>query len=140
MISRLNPGNPRLLEIGRFVINGLVATTVHFGVLSFNLKVLGIPSAGVANFIAAWFGIAASFIGSRFFVFRQAEAPWLKQALRFLALYASIACLHGLLLFVWTDTFHLNYTSGFALATVLQTALSYLGNKLLVFSASAATP
>ena len=117
------------------MINGVVATAVHYGVLSFNIHVLGFSSAGLANFVAAWFGIAASFIGSRFFVFRRKEAPLLRQALRFLALYVAIACLHGLLLFVWTDTFHLNYTAGFALATVLQTLLSYLGNKLLVFSA-----
>jgi len=127
--------DPRIAELARFVVNGVVATAVHYGVLTFNLKVLGIPSAGLANFIAAWFGITASFIGSRFFVFRRSEAPLLRQAMRFLALYLCIACLHGLLLFVWTDVFHLNYTAGFALATVLQTMLSYLGNKLLVFSA-----
>lgn len=135
MILRLDPKNPRLAELGRFIINGIVATAIHYAVLTLNLKVIGIPSAGVANFVAAWFGIAASFIGSRFFVFRRSEAPWLKQALRFLVLYASIACLHGLVLFAWTDTFQLNYTAGFALATVLQTVLSYLGNKLMVFSA-----
>ncbi|SCK31631.1 Putative flippase GtrA (transmembrane translocase of bactoprenol-linked glucose) [Variovorax sp. HW608] len=136
MTLRRKPIAPHVAELGRFVVNGVAATAIHYGVLSFNLKVLGIPSAGVANFIAAWFGITASFIGSRFFVFRRKEAPLLRQAARFLALYASIACLHGLMLFVWTDTFHLNYTVGFAIATVLQTALSYLGNKLLVFSAS----
>ena len=134
MMLRLKSVEPRIAELGRFVINGVVATAVHYGVLSLNVNVLGFPSAGVANFVAAWFGIAASFIGSRFFVFRRKEAPWVRQALRFLALYASIACLHGLLLFVWADTFHMNYTAGFALATVLQTILSYLGNKLLVFS------
>lgn len=136
MILRQKPIAPQVAELGRFVVNGVLATAIHYGVLTFNLKVLGVPSAGVANFIAAWFGITASFIGSRFFVFRRKEAPLLQQAAKFLALYASIACLHGLLLFVWTDTFHLDYTAGFAIATVLQTALSYLGNKLLVFSAS----
>lgn len=134
MMLRLKSVDPRIAELGRFAINGVVATAVHYGVLSFNLNVLGFASAGVANFFAAWFGIAASFIGSRFFVFRRKEASWVRQALRFLALYASIACLHGLVLFAWTDTFHMNYTAGFTLATVLQTSLSYLGNKLLVFS------
>lgn len=123
-----------MAEVGRYILNGLVATAIHYGVLTFNLKVLGIPSAGVANFLAAWFGIAASFIGSRFFVFRSQGAPWARQALRFLTLYAIIACLHGLLLFVWTDVLHLNYTAGFLVATGLQTLLSYVGNKLLVFS------
>jgi len=134
MTLRAKPLDSRIAELARFVVNGLVATAVHYGVLTFNIRVLGIPSAGLANFIAAWFGITASFIGSRFFVFRRKDAPVLQQAARFLVLYASIACLHGLLLFVWTDLFHLNYTAGFLVATVLQTVLSYLGNKLLVFS------
>jgi len=134
MILRARLADPRLAELGRYILNGLVATAIHYGVLSFNLRVLGMPSAGVANFVAAWFGIAASFVGSRYFVFRKASAPWAHQALRFLILYASIACLHGLLLFAWTDVLHLDYRIGFLIATVLQTMLSYVGNKLLVFS------
>ncbi len=102
--------------------------------LSFNLRVLGMPSAGVANFVAAWFGIAASFVGSRFFVFRRQPLHGRIRRVRFLILYASIACLHGLLLFAWTDVLHLDYSIGFLIATVLQTVLSYIGNKLLVFS------
>ena len=134
MMLRARLADPRVAELGRFILNGLFATAVHYGVLNFNLHVLGMPSAGAANFFAAWFGIAASFIGSRFFVFRKRSAPWARQALRFLVLYASIACLHGLLLFVWTDVFGLDYSMGFLIATVLQTVLSYVGNKLLVFS------
>ena len=41
----------------RYVVNGLLATAIHFSVLTFNLNVLGIGSAGVANGIAAIFGI-----------------------------------------------------------------------------------
>ena len=33
----------------RYVVNGLVATAVHFAVLTFNLKVLAFASAGLAN-------------------------------------------------------------------------------------------
>ena len=134
MILRRRRQDQHLREIVRFVANGLVATAVHYGVLTFNLEVAGLRSAGAANFLAAWFGIAASFVGSRYFVFKRVDRPLLAQAARFLALYASIACLHGLLLFVWTDVLHFNYTVGFLLATVLQTLLSYAGNKLLVFS------
>ena len=36
-------------ELFRFVVNGLVATAVHYAVLTFNLEVLGFGSAGVAN-------------------------------------------------------------------------------------------
>jgi putative flippase GtrA len=128
--------DPRTAEVGRFVINGLFAAGIHYAALNFNLRVLELSSAGLANFFAAWFGIAASFMGSRFFVFRHREAPLARQAMRFLALYAAIACLHGLLLYAWTDRLHRGYISGFALAAVMQTVLSYLGNKLLVFKAA----
>jgi putative flippase GtrA len=135
MTRRLRLADPRVAEVGRFIANGLIATAVHYGVLTFNLHVLGVPSAGVANFIAAWFGIAASFIGNRFFVFPHRAAPIARQAIRFLILYAAMACLHGLILFGWTDVLHMDYTAGFVLATALQTVLSYLGNKLFVFAA-----
>ncbi len=126
----------RAAELGRFVINGLFAALVHYAVLSFNLRVLEMPSAGLANFLAAWFGIAASFMGSRFFVFRSWDEPLASQAMRFLASYAAIACLHGLLLYVWTDQMQRDYTVGLILASMMQAVLSYLGNKLLVFKAA----
>jgi putative flippase GtrA len=126
----------RSAEVGRFVINGLFATTVHYAVFSFNLRVLEMPSAGLANFLAAWFGIAASFIGSRYFVFRCVGGPLGQQSVRFLTSYAAIACLHGLLLYAWTDQLHLDYTVGLILAAMMQAVLSYLGNRLLVFKAA----
>lgn len=131
----MSPGS-RAAEIGRFVVNGLFASGVHYVVLSFNLRVLEMPSAGLANFFAAWFGIAASFLGSRYFVFRHGGEPLGAQAMRFLASYAAIACLHGLLLYAWTDRLHLDYTVGLVLAAMMQAVLSYLGNRLLVFKAA----
>ena len=124
---------PRAAEVGRFVINGLFATGIHYGALSFNLHALEFSSAGLANFIAAWVGIAAPFIGSRFFVFRNREAPLAQQVVLFFAFYSAIACLHGLLLYAWIDRLHQGYTIGLALAAMMQVMLSYLGNKLLVF-------
>ncbi|RZL91185.1 MAG: GtrA family protein [Variovorax sp.] len=136
MTQRLRLDDPRVAEVGRFIANGLMATAVHYAVLTLNLRMLGVPSAGVANFVAAWFGIGASFIGNRFFVFPRRTAPVVRQAVRFLALYATMASLHGLLLFAWTDVLHLDYTAGFVIAAALQAMLSYLGNKLFVFTAS----
>ena len=121
------------LQMMRFGINGVVATVVHFLVLVFNLKVLALPSAGLANGIAALFGVSASFIGSRYFVFPATGESILVQAIRFSGLYAAIAILHGLILLVWTDWFGLDYRIGFLVATGLQVSLSYLGNKTLVF-------
>lgn len=121
-------------QIVRYIINGLLATAVHFSVLTFNLKVLNLPSAGVANLCAAIPGISVSFLGSRYFVFRHhAETIW-KQLTRFAMLYAVIAILHGLILTFWTDWLHLDYRIGFVLATGMQVLGSYWGNKFLVFN------
>ena len=117
----------------RYVVNGLVATGVHFAVLTFNLKVAGWDSAGLSNLVAAVFGISASFIGSRIYVFVGSTEPLFHQVYRFVLLYVAIALLHGLLLYGWTDVYGLNYVWGFGVATVMQMLLSYFGNKVLVF-------
>jgi putative flippase GtrA len=124
---------PDFGEIARYVINGLVATVVHYAILSFSLEVLKVPSAGLASLGASVFGITASFLGSRYFVFRQHSQTIARQAAGFALLYAAIACLHGLVLAVWTDLCRLDYRWGFLVATCLQVALSYWGNKRLVF-------
>ena len=111
-------------ELFRFVVNGLVATAVHYAVLTFNLQVLGFGSAGLANLCAAVVGITSSFLGSRFYVFAQsAQQPWLPQLLKFSGLYGAIALLHGLVLWLWTDRLGLDYRAGFLLATGLQVSL-----------------
>lgn len=121
------------MQLIRYIINGLFATAVHFGILSFNLQVVEMESAGLANMIAAVFGITASFIGSRYFVFRAAHGSPLRQALSFASLYAVIAILHGAILYVWTDLNGLDYRVGFLLATGVQMLVSYFGNRALVF-------
>lgn len=123
-----------MIEVVRYVLNGLVATGVHYSVLAFNLHALGVPSAGLANFVAAMFGIATSFIGNRYFVFSEGtQSAWHGQAARFIVLYAAIAVLHGGVMWLWADHFGQDYRIGFLLATVMQFVLSYAGNKLLVF-------
>lgn len=121
-------------EIVRYVLNGLVATGVHYSVLAFNLHVLDFPSAGLANLVAAMFGIAASFLGNRYFVFSHGvRDAWHGQAARFIVLYGVIALLHGVVMWCWADWLKQDYRIGFLLATVMQFVLSYFGNKLLVF-------
>jgi putative flippase GtrA len=121
-------------RVFRYIVNGLFATAVHFAALSFSLRVLEIGSAGLANLGAAVIGITVSFLGSRYYVFRKREESIFSQAAKFATLYVSIACLHGLVLFAWTDLWRLDYRVGFLLATALQVLLSYWGNKLLVFN------
>jgi putative flippase GtrA len=117
----------------RYIINGLFATAIHFLVLTFNLKILGWQSAGLSNLVAAVFGIATSFLGSRYYVFNESLEPLLKQLYRFILLYVAIALLHGGLLYGWVDLYHYNYVFGFVIATVMQVVCSYFGNKVLVF-------
>lgn len=122
-----------VLELLRYGINGLAATAVHFAVLSFNLNVLSFQSAGAANMLAAVFGIGASFMGSRYFVFPRTGETIVMQAMKFSGLYGVIALVHGLILFIWTDWYGLDYKLGFIISTAAQVSLSYFGNKFLVF-------
>jgi putative flippase GtrA len=120
-------------QLVRYIINGLVATAIHFCVLKWNLEVLGIHSAGVANALAAVFGIAASFLGSRYFVFPSSQGKLLRQGFMFVLLYACIAMLHGLVLYLWTDRAGWDYRIGFLVATIMQISFSFFANKFLVF-------
>ena len=120
-------------EFGRYVVNGLIATFIHYVVLTVNIEWIGIDSAGLSNFLAAGFGISASFIGSRYFVFKKYDVPIILQASKFMGLYGIIAIVHGVILFLWTDMIANDYRVGFLIATTFQVAISYLGNKILVF-------
>jgi putative flippase GtrA len=117
----------------RYIINGVVATAVHFAALSFNLHIVGVHSVGLANLMAAVAGISTSFLGSRYFVFRSRAETIFRQATKFGLLYALIAGLHGFVLHQWSDIWQFDYRIGFLFATALQMALSYWGNKILVF-------
>ncbi len=123
----------KTIELMKYFINGLVATSVHYGALTFIVEILGVPSAGLANLIAACLGITSSFIGSRYFVFKKYEASIMSQAIKFSGLYAVLALLHGFILFIWSDWLNLDYRYGFLVATFFQFVLSYIGNKKMVF-------
>ncbi len=125
--------SPARAQLLRYLINGLVATTLHFAILAFNLEVLHVASAGLANFVAACIAITFSFFSSRHFVFRAAHAPMLRQAVAFGVLYALLAVAHGVILYLWTDRAGLDYRIGFLLGACVQVAGSFIGNKLLVF-------
>ncbi|MCO5546291.1 GtrA family protein [Xylella fastidiosa] len=112
-------------QLLRYLLNGLVATAVHYTILRFTLEVLGLHSAGLANGIAAIFGIIVSFIGNRYFVFRIVQVPLAKQALLFILTYFCIALIHTCILYFWTDVYNLNYTLGFLMATAMQVVFSF---------------
>ena len=117
----------------RYLINGLVATGVSYAVLNICVHVLNVPSKGVANFVAAIFGITVSFLGSRHFVFPgTSESIW-HQLARFWLLYAVLAFVQAAVLFVWSDWAGLDYRIGFLIGTFLQMVCSYFGGKHWVF-------
>lgn len=120
----------------RHLINGFVASGVHYACLTFFLCGLNMPSAGVANFLAALFGIGTSFLGSRYFVFRELSETILHQLAPFVLFYGVVAVSQAFLLFSWTDVMGLNPSSGFLVGVVMQAVISYFGNKHLVFRKS----
>ena len=120
----------------KFLLNGIAATGVHYGVLCLLIEVAQLKSAGLANGCAALFGIAASYLGSRYFVFKS-RYPVGQTLPRFLFVYGAVACLHAIVLTVWTDVWRAPYTIGFLLATVGSTALTFLANRFYVFAVSA---
>ncbi|EGR2496919.1 GtrA family protein [Vibrio cholerae] len=120
-------------EFIRYIINGLVATAAHYCTLNVNVLLFKFESIGAANLLAACVGITVSFIGSRYFVYKEYTNSLVSQLTRFSMLYMSIALLHGSFLYLWSDIYHMNYNVGFLIATVFQVLLSYFGNKKLVF-------
>ena len=121
-------------EVGRFVVNGLVATLVNWGVMRFCLDILEMPWVWLAFWIGAVLGIPASFIGNRYFVFRSVAAPVVRQAAKFVATYVTIALVGSAVMAIWSDWLQLDSNIGFFLTTCVQVVLSYIGNKVLVFT------
>jgi putative flippase GtrA len=120
-------------QAARFVINGIAATVIHYAVLVVCMDIWRIESAGLASLIASCVGITASFFGNRHWVFRSTDEALARQALRFVALYATIALAHSALMHGWVDIGGWSYHVGFVIATLLQVTLSYGGGKHLVF-------
>lgn len=121
-------------ELLRYGVNGLLATAVHYIVLYFCIEFFQFRSAGVANLVASAFGISVSFMGNRYFVFKNTDKGFLSQAAKFAGLYAVIGFVHGSTLYVWTDIYKLNYNFGFLIAVLIQFTLGYIASKRFVFN------
>jgi len=115
-----------------FLVNGLVATGIHYGVLVLLIEGLKIGPVGLANGMASVVGISASYLGNRYVVFGS-DAPSSRTLPRFLLLYGAIAAVHVAFLTGWTDLAGLGYGPGFVIATIIATGVSYLGNRYFVF-------
>jgi putative flippase GtrA len=120
-------------EVLRYVVNGLICTLIHYGVLTFNIKFIQFESTGLANLIASIVGISSSYFGNKYFVFKGIKV--LKPLLfaKFFLTYSLIALFHGLALYVWSDIYKLDYTFGFAIAVLIQFVLGFLLSKFIIF-------
>jgi len=116
-----------------FLINGLIATIIHYAVLYYMVEIVYINSAGVSSLVSSLFASIISFIGNKYIVFRIHYDPAIIQATRFTALYLIMALFHGIFLHSWTDLLGLNYRFGFLLAVAVQIGVGFFGNKYFVF-------
>ena len=117
----------------KYIFNGFLATAIHFSVLTFNLNILHFQSAAAANMVASIASIFISYIGNRFYVFNITNYPVLEQLTKFFGMYWLIACLHGLVLYIWSDWLKFDYRIGFILAVCIQFFFGYIGNKKVIF-------
>lgn len=117
----------------RFALVGLLATAVHYATLVLLLEGVGVPSAGIANGLASFVGIATSYTGNRHLVFSSGASHAVTLP-RFLSVYAVVALMHAGGLALWTDMLGLPYQFGFLLLTGLSVLVTYFANRCFVFS------
>tara|TARA_B100001059_G_C17574928_1_gene446892 strand:+ start:241 stop:645 length:405 start_codon:yes stop_codon:yes gene_type:complete len=121
-------------ETYKFIINGLFATLVHFLVLLI-LSSFSPLNYGVSNLIGYIFGSISSFLGNKFFVFKISNnIHTFTQALKFIFLYIFLAINSGVALYIWTDINKYNFVIGFLGITALNTIISFMVNKFLIFN------
>lgn len=121
----------------RYMANGILATIVHYGILVLCLDVINIASAGIASIYASLFGIVSSFLGNKYFVFRDFSKQFFRQSIRFFILYTVFSCIHGIILYLWSDVLGKSYHHGFCLATFAQFSLGYIVSRNLIFEKAA---
>ena len=118
-----------------FIINGLMATFVHFLLLVIFIEVFNMENIVVANISAGLLAIMFSFIGNRHFVFKSKTADLYSQIIKFLILYLIILFLHTLLMALLTVNIGLDYRISFVLVSAIMAITSFFMNKLIVFKA-----
>tara|TARA_B100000787_G_scaffold98921_1_gene72976 strand:+ start:664 stop:1089 length:426 start_codon:yes stop_codon:yes gene_type:complete len=126
---------PVAQEIFLFLINGFLATLVHFVTLTLFVNFAGL-SFGASNFISFLVGAISSFLGNKFFVFKvKNKFRTTSQFIKFLFLYLTLAFEHGIALYWWSDINEYNYIVGFLLIAMLNMAISFIINKYIIFNA-----
>ena len=126
---------PVLQEIFLFLINGFLATFIHFAALILFVNSVGL-SYGLSNFLSFLVGSISSFLGNKFFVFKVTnKSRTTSQFIKFFFLYLALAFEHGIALYWFSDINEYNYLVGFFLITMLNIIISFIFNKYIIFNA-----
>jgi putative flippase GtrA len=126
---------PVLREVSLFLINGFLATLIHFAALILFVNSAGL-SYGLSNFLSFLVGSISSFLGNKFFVFKvKNKFRTSSQFIKFFFLYLALAFEHGVALYWWSDINEYNYIVGFLLITMLNIIISFIFNKYIIFNA-----
>lgn len=126
---------PVVQEIFLFLINGFLATLIHFAALILFVNFVGL-SYGLSNFLSFLVGSISSFLGNKFFVFKvKNKFRTSSQFIKFFFLYLALAFEHGVALYWWSDINEYNYIVGFLLITMLNIIISFIFNKYIIFNA-----
>jgi putative flippase GtrA len=116
----------------KFVVVGLIATAVHYLCLNAFVLIWSDTLVWKLNLFAAAFGIMASYLGNRHFVFLSGN-PALPESVRFLFSYILVGLVHTVLMYVMVDSLRFALSIGFIFATSVQVFLSYTANRMYVF-------
>ena len=126
---------PVLREVFLFLINGFLATLIHFAALILFVNSAGL-SYGLSNFLSFLVGSISSFLGNKFFVFKvKNKFRTSSQFIKFFFLYLALAFEHGVALYWWSDINEYNYIVGFLFITMLNIIISFIFNKYIIFNA-----
>ena len=112
-------------EFARYLINGFVATFVHYASLNVAIYALGDKNLIEINTLAAFLGILVSFIGSRYFVFKKYNQSVFFQLVKFFIFYIFLSILHSGVMYIFVYLFYFDYRLAFIPATVPDLAKLY---------------
>ena len=121
------------LQLGLFILNGVVATVVHYAVCMLCLSLFAFKSLGLSFFVGSIFGTVASFLGNRFVVFVATQGEVLPQFVKFVLTYMAISLLVSFIVGSLTKSSDLSSQIIFLLGIAFQVTLSFLTSKWLIF-------
>lgn len=116
------------IQIVRFLITGLLAAGIDFGIYYLLFGIAGIHIAKAVSFISA---TAFTYIFNKFWTFDHKVMSW-KEILRFVLFYIVSMGLNNIVNQEVFSLFH-SKLGGFAAATAVCAVFNFFGLKLLVF-------